>query len=60
MQFVYLLVVGIALYIFSDWLLGRIEQSLGRTLDQRSLIFFAILLTSALCSFALIRLFAGP
>jgi len=26
MQLVYLLVVGIALYIFSDWLLRRIEQ----------------------------------
>ncbi len=60
MQFLYLLIVGVALYVFSDWLLRRIERSLGRELDQRSLIFFAILLTLALCSFALIRFFAGP
>ncbi len=56
MEFLYFIVVAIALYAFSDWLLRRIEGRLGRHLEQRSLIFFAILLTSALLSFGLIRL----
>ena len=59
MEFLYFLAAAIALYAFSDWLLRRIEAHLGRVLDQRSLIFFAILLISALASFALIRLLFG-
>ena len=43
---------------FADWLLRRVESVLGRQLEQRSLIFFAILLGSALIGFALIRHFA--
>lgn len=56
MEILYFVVVAVALYAFSDWLLRRIEARLGRHLEQRSLIFFAILLTSALVSFGLIRL----
>ena len=59
MQFLYFLIAAIALYVFSDWLLRRIEARLGRHLEQRSLVFFAILLCSALISFALIRLLSG-
>ena len=59
MEFLYFLVAAIALYAFSDWLLRRIEARLGRHLEQRSVIFFAILLSSALVSFALIRLLLG-
>jgi hypothetical protein len=59
MEFLYFLVAAVALYAFSDWLLRRIEARLGRHLDQRSLIFFAILLTSALAGFGLIRLLLG-
>ncbi len=55
MEFVYFTVAAIGLYFFADWLLDRIERRLGRRLEQRSLIFFAILLTSALVAFALIR-----
>jgi surface polysaccharide O-acyltransferase-like enzyme len=59
MSALYLLIVAVGLYVFSDWLLRRIEAHLGRHLEQRSLIFFAILLTSALISFALIRMLLG-
>ena len=55
MEFLYFVAAAIGLYVFSDWLLRRIEARLGRHLEQRSLIFFAILLGSALASFALIR-----
>lgn len=48
-------VVGIALYLISDWLLLRVEASVGRRLEHRSLIFFAILLGLALITFSFIQ-----
>ena len=51
--------VAIVLYLFSDWLLGRIEIAIGKRLEHRSLIFFAILLTLALTSFWAIRQYTG-
>jgi hypothetical protein len=38
--------------------LQRIEARIGRRLENRSLVFFAILLSSGLATFALIRQFA--
>lgn len=52
------LIVGIGLYLFSDWIVKTIEARLGRHLSQRSVVFFGILLVSALSVFALIRAFA--
>ena len=52
-------IVAIFLYLGADWILNRIEVAAGRRLEQRSLIFFAILLTMALTSFALIRVYTG-
>ncbi len=46
---------AIVVYLFSDWLLGRIEQRRGEVLKQRQVIFFVIFLTLALTSFALLR-----
>ena len=51
----YFTLAAIVLYVVSDWLLQRIEVRLGRRLEQRSLVFFAILMTLSLTSFALIR-----
>jgi DMSO/TMAO reductase YedYZ heme-binding membrane subunit len=48
-------IVAIALYLVSDWILGRIETAYGRPFEYRTLIFFAILLLLALASFSLIR-----
>jgi len=46
---------AILLYLSADWLLERIEGAAGRRLQYRSLVFFAILATLAVISFALIR-----
>jgi hypothetical protein len=51
--------VAIVLYLFSDWVLNRIEARAGKRLEHRSLIFFAILMTLALTSFWLIRQYTG-
>lgn len=59
MESVYFLVVAVMLYFGSDWILKRIESAAGRRLEYRSFVFFAILLTLALASFALIRRYAG-
>ena len=51
--------VAIALYLGSDWVLQRIELHLGRRLEHRSLVFFAILLGAALVVFPLLRTLGG-
>jgi hypothetical protein len=55
MEMVYFTLVAIALYFVSDRILDRIEVARGARLEHRSLIFFAILLTLAVASFAVIR-----
>ncbi|MDP6952572.1 MAG: hypothetical protein QGF53_07395 [Alphaproteobacteria bacterium] len=52
--------VAIALYLGADAILRTIERRLGRRLEQRSLAFFAILLPSAVLSFAAIQAWLGP
>jgi hypothetical protein len=59
MEAVYFTLVAIALYLLSDWILDRIEVQVGKRLEHRSLIFFAILMALALTSFWLIRLYTG-
>ena len=52
-------VVAVVLYWVSDRILLRIEAGLRRRFEQRTLVFFGVLLTLALASFwALGRLFA--
>ena len=46
--------VGIGLYFLADWILVRIEIWRGETFEQRTLVFFAIILVLALGSFELI------
>lgn len=50
-------IVAVLLYFFSDWILNQVEVRLGQRLKYRSLVFFAILATLALSSFALLRRF---
>ena len=57
MEIVYFTIAAIFLYLFSDWLLQRIEVSLGRRLKYRSVIFFAIILVLAVSMFALVQSF---
>jgi hypothetical protein len=50
-EIVWFTLVGIGLYLFADWLLDRIESARGQRLEQRSLIFFLIILTLAVLTF---------
>ncbi len=59
MEFLLFAAVAVALFFLSDWLLRRIEAAVGRELEQRTLVFFAIFLGSLLISFALIRQLFG-
>ena len=57
----YYTLAGIVLYLVSDWILNRIEIRRGARFDNRTLIFFAILLALAVISFQLIQYFlAAP
>ena len=59
MSVVYFTVVGIALYFVSDWLLQRVEVHSGKRFENRTLIFFVILLTLALITFSFIQKLTG-
>ncbi len=59
MQSLYFTLVAIALYFVSDWILDRVEISLGRRLEHRTLVFFFLLLSLALVTFALIQRYTG-
>ena len=51
--------VAIVLYLVSDWLLERVELAVGKRLEHRSLIFFAIVLSLALVTFSIIQAQTG-
>ena len=59
MSMVYFTLAAVALYLLSDWILERVEVTTGRRFQHRSLVFFSILLTLALTSFALISYLTG-
>ena len=59
MEIIYFTLVAVLLYLGADWILRRIEVGIGRRLENRSIIFFAILLVMALSSFALIDRLTG-
>ena len=55
MEIFYFTFAAILLYLAADWILKRMETAAGKRFEKRSLIFFAILMTMAVTSFALIR-----
>ena len=59
MEILYFTLVAVLLYVGADWLLNRVEASIGRRLDYRNIIFFFILFIMALTAFALIRHFSS-
>lgn len=59
MEILYFTLAAILLYLAADWILRRMETAAGRRFEKRSLIFFAILLTMAVSSFALISNLTG-
>ena len=54
MEIVYFSLAAILLYLAADYILRRIESAAGRTLEYRSVVFFAVLLGMALLAFELI------
>ncbi len=60
MEIIYFTLAAILLYLAADWILKRMEIAAGKRFEKRSLIFFAILMTMAVTSFALIRTLTGP
>lgn len=53
-------VAAVVLYAVSDWILNRIEIWRGRRFENRSVLFFLIILTLAVISFqAIQKFFAG-
>ena len=59
MEIVYFTLVAALLYLISNWMVERLEVAAGRRFEYRSLLFFVILLTLAMVSFYLIRLYTG-
>ena len=59
MNIILFTLVAAILYLFSDWLLNRIEAYFGKRLEHRSLIFFAILMMLALVTFSSIQVYTG-
>jgi hypothetical protein len=53
-EIIYFTLVGIGLYFASDWVLDRIESARGRRFENRSVIFFVIILVLAVVSFQII------
>jgi len=57
---VYFTLVGIGLYFASDWILERLETRRGSRFENRSIIFFVIILVLAFVSFQLISRLQQP
>jgi NADH:ubiquinone oxidoreductase subunit 6 (subunit J) len=55
MEIVYFTVAAIFLYLFSDWLLNRIEKMMGKRSEYRSVIFFAIIMLLSFLLFNLVQ-----
>lgn len=59
MDLVYFVITAAVLYLAADRLLDALERRAGRRFEQRSLVFFALLLAMALVAFASIRQLLG-
>ena len=59
MQIVYFTLVAALLYLVSSWIVDRIEIGAGRRFENRSLLFFGILLVLAVATFSLIQNYTG-
>ena len=59
MEILWFTLTAIVLYFVADWTLDRIERQRGKRFENRSVIFFAIILVLALVSFQVIQYFMG-
>lgn len=55
METLYFILVAVALYFAADRILKRAEARAGRRFENRSIIFFGLLLALALISFSILR-----
>lgn len=55
METLYFILVAVALYLAADGILKRAEARAGRRFENRSIIFFGLLLALALISFSILR-----
>jgi len=61
MQIVLFTLLAVVLYVVADRLLVALEARAGRHFENRSVIFFAILLVLAIVAFSAVQRFAtGP
>jgi len=59
MAYLYFTITAVFLYLFSDWLLNKIEAYYGKRLEYRSVIFFVIIMVLAVGSFEIIDRIVG-
>ena len=59
MQALYFILAAVILYFLSDRILERIEIARGRRFDERTIVFFMILLTLSLITFSAIGWLTG-
>jgi predicted PurR-regulated permease PerM len=52
--FILYTVAGLVLYFLSDWILNQIEVRRGQRFENRSVVFFVIILALAVVVFSLI------
>jgi cytochrome c biogenesis factor len=57
MEMFYYTVAAIFLYVVSDWILKQIEIRRGEPFENRSLVFFAIILVLSVVLFNLVQQF---
>ena len=55
MQHLLFLVIALSAYFVSDFLLQALEVRIGRRLEHRTLVFFALLLGLTMTAFAIVR-----
>jgi hypothetical protein len=59
MTTVYFTLAAIVLYIAADRLLDLLERRAGHRFENRTLVFFGLLLSLSLVTFAMVRRFVG-
>ncbi len=55
MEMVYFTIAAVVLYLVSDWILNQVEIRRGERFENRTLIFFGIIVTLSFLSFQLIQ-----
>ena len=59
MAYFYYTAAAVLLYLLSDWILNKIEQRVGKRLQYRSVVFFAIIMVLAVGTFEMIDRIVG-